>query len=232
MILARRFRGPPDSANGGYACGAVAGLLGGSDVESTLRVPPPLDRELATDIRDGRAIVRDGDVIVAEAVAAAVDLEVPAPVSFDEAERASMRFPWLTTHPFPMCFGCGPERTPEDGLRILPGAVDGRTIAAAPWIPHGSTGDRDGRVQLPIVWSALDCPSWYGMHCFHPWAEGGVLLGRLAARILARPRVGERHVAIGWFVGRDGRKMTMGSALHTADGELLAFAKALWIAFK
>jgi hypothetical protein len=43
LRLGERFCGPPASANGGYACGAIAELLGGG-VEVTLRRPPPLGR--------------------------------------------------------------------------------------------------------------------------------------------------------------------------------------------
>ena len=42
----RRFRGPPDSGNGGYFAGLVAKELGGSDVVVTLRRPAPLDADL------------------------------------------------------------------------------------------------------------------------------------------------------------------------------------------
>jgi hypothetical protein len=127
---------------------------------------------------------------------------------------------------------CGPDRAAGDGLRILPGAVEGTRVAAAPWVPDRSQVDRDGRVPREIVWAALDCPSWFGMHCFHPFREGGVLLGRLAARIIDPPVVGERCVAAGWFLGRDGRKMSMGSALYGEDGAVRALARATWIALR
>jgi hypothetical protein len=45
LRIEERYRGPPDSGNGGYVCGLVAGFLGGS-AEVTLRRPPPLDRTL------------------------------------------------------------------------------------------------------------------------------------------------------------------------------------------
>jgi hypothetical protein len=45
LTLGGRFSGPPATANGGYACGTIAELLGG-DVEVTLRRPPPLGRPL------------------------------------------------------------------------------------------------------------------------------------------------------------------------------------------
>ena len=55
LIIARRFRGPRTSANGGYASGLLAqavhelGLDDGSGVEVTLRLPPPLERPLTVD---------------------------------------------------------------------------------------------------------------------------------------------------------------------------------------
>jgi hypothetical protein len=229
MIIPRRFRGPPQSANGGYACGVVAGLLGDGDIESTLRLPPPVDRELTGEIRGDRAVLLDGDTVVAEAVRTTLDLEVPWPVGFEEAQRATASYPWRTGHPLASCFVCGSERHPGDGLCLYPGAVEGREVAAAPWIPDATVVDADGLVTREIVWAALDCPSWFGLHCFHPWTGGMVLLGRLAARIDSRPRLGEQCVAAGWFIGRDGRKMTCGSVVYGEDGVVHAFARAVWV---
>jgi hypothetical protein len=41
LNVARRFCGPPDSGNGGYVCGFIAGFVEGA-AEVTLRLPPPL----------------------------------------------------------------------------------------------------------------------------------------------------------------------------------------------
>jgi hypothetical protein len=41
LVIAPRFCGPPDSGNGGYVCGLIAGRLG-EQTEMTLRAPPPL----------------------------------------------------------------------------------------------------------------------------------------------------------------------------------------------
>jgi hypothetical protein len=41
LVIAPRFCGPPDSGNGGYVCGLIAGRLDGQ-AEITLRAPPPL----------------------------------------------------------------------------------------------------------------------------------------------------------------------------------------------
>jgi hypothetical protein len=40
---------------------------------------------------------------------------------------------------------------------------------------------------------------------------------------------GALHVAVGWRAGRDGRKVTAGSAVFTARGELAGLARATWI---
>src|SRR5438270_11820535 len=99
MIIAGRFRGPPKSGNGGYACGRLGAQLDGP-AEVTLRVPPPLETELRV-VRDGpSARLMAGETLVAEAVPAAVEVEPPAPVSFDEAVKASRGYPWFDTHPY------------------------------------------------------------------------------------------------------------------------------------
>jgi len=46
-----RFRGPPQSADGGYVCGRLAAYLGGP-VEVTLRRPPPLNQALDVERRN------------------------------------------------------------------------------------------------------------------------------------------------------------------------------------
>src|SRR5215203_5830584 len=120
LVIEPRFNGPAGSANGGYTCGLVADFVDGS-AEVTLRRPPPLGRPLRVD-RDGRGVVvRDGDAVVAEAVEAPFDLDVPEPPTYDEAARASSRYPGFDVHAFPTCFVCGPEREAGDGLRIFAG---------------------------------------------------------------------------------------------------------------
>jgi hypothetical protein len=47
LRIGRRFRGPPGAANGGFASGSLAALLGGAvDVEVSLRRSVPLERPL------------------------------------------------------------------------------------------------------------------------------------------------------------------------------------------
>ena len=57
-----------------------------------------------------------------------------------------------------------------------------------------------------------------------------ILLGRMSARIDARPRPGERCVITAWEIGRDGRKRVAEAAAYGEAGTLLAVARATWIA--
>jgi hypothetical protein len=215
LVIPARFNGPPGSANGGYTCGVVAALLGGP-AEVTLRLPPPLERPLRVERDDGRVEVYDGGALVAEAVRADVDLEVPPPVALADAERAAAGYDGFREHAFPTCFVCGPER--DDGLGIYAGPVDGTALVATPWAPHESRPE--------LVWAALDCPGAFAVGLA---GRGELVLGRLATRIDRLPAVGEQCVVVGWPLGQDGRKLYAGTALFTAGGDLLARARATWI---
>ena len=220
LLIPARFNGPPTSANGGYACGLVAGLVGGR-AEVTLRRPPPLDVPLAVEREDGgRVRVLDGDAVVAEAErVGAFSLDVPEPVSVVEAAEASRGYAGFRAHAYETCFVCGPAR--DDGLGVYPGPVAGREVVAAPWTPPGS-----GPVDRLLVWAALDCPSGWAVDEF---SREGVLLGRLAAEIVAPVEGGEPHVVLGWPVGADGRKRFAGSAVFGVDRGLRAYARSTWL---
>ena len=226
VVIEPRFRGPPESANGGYACAMAAQWIDGP-AEVTLRAPPPLGVPLRVERGDaGVALLADGATIV-EAVPGTVTLEVPAPVSLDDARRAASRYPWRDRHPYPTCFVCGPERTAPDGLEIFPGPVDGEALFAAPWTPDPSLADADGSVRDEFVWAALDCPS--GIVTDLLGELGLILLGRLSADLREPVRAGVPHVVQAWPVEREGRKLHTGSALFTGDGALCAVARATWI---
>jgi hypothetical protein len=226
VVIDERFRGPPDSANGGYTCALAAQGLDGP-VEVTLRVPPPLGRPLTlTRDGDGQSLL-DGEVLVAQARPTTLDEEVPAPVSFAEAQAAAARFPWFDSHPYPTCFVCGPAREAGDGLCIFPGPVEGRALYAAPWVPEAALADPAGAVRDEFVWGALDCPG--GIVTTLLDDVGLLLLGRLAADLRAPVRAGEQHVVLAWPVSRDGRKLHTASAVLTAAGAVCAVARAVWI---
>jgi hypothetical protein len=228
ITIARRFNGPPDSANGGYTCGRLAALIEGP-ASVSLRSPPPLDRALSVERRDDGVIVRDGDTVVAEGRGVELDLEVAEPVGVREAGEAARDGyeRWAAKHPFATCFVCGPDRDPVDGLRIFPGPVGDGGVHASTWTPDRSLGGQDGAVAPEYVWAALDCPTSAPVANY---GEGPpMVLAQLAARLEKPAEAGRPHVVVSWPLEVEGRKRHAGSALFTADGEGLAFARALWI---
>jgi hypothetical protein len=235
VTIPSRFNGPPDSGNGGYTAGVVAGALGGGTAEVTLRTPPPLDRALDVSRVDGHVVVSDRETVVAEGRAVVLDLEVPAPVGFESAAAASADSTFLDVdrHPFPSCFVCGPARGEGDGLRIFAGPVndgDGSALFAAAWTPPEPLGGDDGRLPDEMVWAALDCPTSVPVSN-DPDQPGflPIVLGRFAVRIDAPVVAGRPHVVMAWPLGIDGRKRQAAAALFTEDGGLCAVSRAMWI---
>ncbi len=84
-----------------------------------------------------------------------------------------------------------------------------------------------GRVRDEFVWAALDCPSGVVTDLFGE--VGLILLGRMAADI-RRPVIADlQYVVQAWPIGRDGRKLSTGSTLFSAEGVLCALARTVWI---
>ncbi len=229
IVIEPRFRGPPDSGNGGYVCGRIAVALG-TPVRVRLLAPPPLETPLVLreEAASGAAVLSCGDRMVAEARPADVTIIPPAPPAYAEAVDAARRCTGLLHHPLPTCFVCGPQRAPGDGLRIFAGAVTGRPMVAAPWTPDASLTDNGAFVRPEFLWSALDCPGFFAA----PLGGALALLGELAVRIERPLGAGEPCVVIGWPVASEGRKHRTGTAIFGPEGELVARAEAIWVALK
>ena len=227
--IQRRFRGPPETGNGGYVAGIVAAALGGSNCVVTLKAPPPLDRELTLKTEDRSASLFCDDEVLVTASSEPVEIDVPPPPTLREARNAEPRFVGHSRHAFPGCFVCGPDRESGDGMRIFAGALnDSARQVAATWTPDESLTDDRGMVRPEFLWAALDCPGYFAAET----DAGLALLGRMAA-VLHRPiRAGEPLVVTGWPVQSEGRKHRVGSALHDAEGNLVAAATATWITLK
>jgi hypothetical protein len=227
VSLPARFNGPDTSANGGYASGVAASLIDGP-AEVTLRSPPPLDTVLAVR-RDGdEAAMFHGEQVIATVRPAAFagfePLHRPSLAQAADAGRAfAGRDPHV--HPLSDCYVCGPLRA--DGLHVHCGPLpaEPRVGAGLLVVPDDAPHDPDGIVPEEIVWAALDCSSYAPAM----WREPGCLLGRMSAEVLARPRVGDMLVTLGWELAREGRKRFTASALLDGEGRTIARARATWV---
>ena len=226
MRIDRRFRGPPDSGNGGYFAGLLAKELGGSGVAVTLRRPAPLDVDLRTNTSGSGATLLHGETLLAVAEPAQLDIPVPRPPTLEEAREAEDRFD-KGAHIYPGCFVCGPARKQGDGWRIFAGPIDEGRVAAS-WTPPPEFAGADGNLESEFVWAALDCPGYFAVQKI----AGLALLGRMGVVIHAPVRAGERLIIQGWAVGSEGRKHRAATALHAADGRLLAAAEQVWVSLK
>lgn len=225
LVIARRFRGPESSANGGYFAGSVAARAGRTVTVRLLR-PPPLDTPLeTTELADGTIAVMSGAERIGEARAATLELDLRAAPSYFEAVEASRRYAGFTHHRFPSCFVCGTARRRGDGMRIFAGPLPEAGLVAAPWVPDGSLDRGDGKVRPEFMSAALDCPGFYAASP----DDRMMLLGEITVHINRPVHVGEPCTVIGWALEASGRKRAAGTAIFAEDGEVCGLARALWI---
>ena len=229
--LDARLNGPPRSANGGFASGAIAQSMGGTaSVRLLRRVPLDTPLDVATDVDGIGAKVTDPDRQLIATVRRVDPFTLIPPVkpSFAQAAAARASSPLQgARHLLSGCVVCGPER--QDGLGVTPGLLPHRSdVLTTPFVPHERDAT-DGVVHPEAVWGALDCPSY-------PAASLLIgrlgLLGTLAAHRQRDVVVGERLVVVGWTVDRRGRSTRTASALLDERGEVVASARAVWIELK
>ena len=234
--IGSRFNGPVASGNGGYSAGLAARFVGGDSAEATLRAPIPLNQTLrAHDTADGIDIMTDDAATrILLMSLKPVHLDTPRVKSpgVEAATLAASTFRGAEDHVLPTCFVCGPARAVGDGLRIFPdwtkdpAGVDNPNmfpIVAAPWIPTADLVGAGDRIAPEFLWAALDCPGAFAID------KEPILLGRMSATILERPRAGRPVVAIAWSKGQERRKHFAGTALFSDTGDLLAFSEQTWI---
>lgn len=221
LVLDRRFNGPPETANGGYACGVVARHVDGP-AHVSLRRPVPLGAPLHLERHDdGHVTLHDGDDLIAEADPALPLDEVVPPYrpSPEEAREAAARRPGAWPAAFGRCWVCSPR---EDGLGVVFGPLRARPEMTGA-VLHAGDG---GELAPEIVWAALDCPSYTPSL----WGnETPSLLAGLHAELLEPVPAGVPLAVTGWSLGADGRKHRSATAILAPDGRMLARAQALWI---
>lgn len=242
FVIASQFNGPATSGNGGYVAGRLAAELqarrGKMDaVEVTLRAALTLERPLEVrDQPDNGVSLYDGEQLLAEAIGAQLAREVPTPPSLEEARAASaigrLQLSTRSGNAYLHCFGCGMARAEQEGLRITPTPAGIADQVAAEWIPHAAFADDDGVIPPEIVWAALDCPAGFAWGFKTGEGNASLLTGRITLALSGEVRAGETYIVTGWPLQREGRKLHAGTALHDAEGRLLAWSRQLWFEAK
>ena len=230
LVITQQFCGPPNSGNGGYVSGLLAKPFDGV-ATAVLRAPPPLNTPLfLKPFGDGvRMENADGDLIGEGRPGDASDIPTPPPPpTMAEAVAAAPGFPGLHRPFHPICFSCGDKLEEGYGLRVFTGQVEGREpgFVAGPWTPNPVFADAEGLVPVEVLWAALDCA---GSVAWVVTEGGGGLLGTMTCEILRRPAVGEPCIVTAWPIEQQGRRRISGTALWTADGQLLARSHQVWI---
>jgi hypothetical protein len=234
--IASRFNGPVASGNGGYSAGLAARFVREGAVEATLRAAIPLNQTLrAHETTQGLDITTD-DAVERILVMSLKPVELDTPdvksPSLAAAEVAAATFRGAADHVLPTCFVCGPARAEGDGLRIFPdwlkdpAGVDNPNmfpVVAAPWRPTPDLIGANDRIAPEFLWAALDCPGAFAVD------KEPILLGRMSARIVERPRAERPIIAVAWSKGQERRKHFAGTALFSDTGDLLAFSEQTWI---
>jgi hypothetical protein len=233
LRIAQGFNGPRLSGNGGYVGGLLAQRFGGDDaVEITFRSPIPIEKPLALQRSADTLRLLDGETLVCEARAGSVDHLSPPPPPSDwrEVMQRAKDGGCFEDSEFHYCIVCGRGRAVGDGLRVFGthGPEAGRSLSC--YVPHAAHADAEGRIRSEFVWGTLDCPGAWAVQDPDDWRPA--LTGRMTAKVIDRPRVGERCAVVGWSIGSEGRKLYSGTALYTESGRLCALGHCTWILLK
>jgi hypothetical protein len=230
IVVAQQFRGPPYSGNGGYVCGLMGREFEGVST-ALLRAPPPLDVPLDLVVEgDVVRMLGDEGLLIGEARAGGGETltQPPEAPSLSAASAAAKRFPGFARPFHPVCFTCGDQLDDGFGLRVFTGQVEGMAegVVAGPWRVHENFAGADGLAPTEVMWAALDCP---GSVSWVVTGAGGGLLGTMTCEVLRRPAAGETTMVVAWPIERSGRKLISGTALYSAEGELMARSHQIWI---
>ena len=240
LIIEPRFNGPQHSGNGGYVGGRLASRFteafgGDGTVEITLRAPTPVGRPLQV-VRqqaDGGNVLmlRDGDTLICEARAGSLTHLVPPPppTDWDDVMRRGEEGGSPEDSDFTWCVVCGRKRGVGDGLRVFgTSGPPGRSLSC--YLPHANHADDSGAIRPEFVWGTLDCPGAFAAQDINDMRPA--LTGRMTAKVIKPPKVGERCAVVGWKIGEEGRKLYSGTALYTEAGRLCAIGTCTWIVLK
>ena len=236
VVVENRFRGPPQSGNGGYVGGLFSRTIdpsGRGNVEVTLRSPIPLDNSMQVNrFEDGTATISDGETLIAQVKSVDWEMEVPAPPDWNDVRAVASKSLAFGSNLndllpgrkgfHPICFCCGVEH--DTGLQVCV-APTGDQVAAI-WETKKSWGASDGLLPVEFLWTAMDCPGQFA------YMEKGIrtgMLGRITAAITERPKAGETLLVTAWTILVEGKKHFAGAAIFDKTGKLYCKAKTVWI---
>ena len=221
--VAKRFRGPLRSGNGGVSAGLAAQFLDGP-VAVRIRRPPPIETPLEVRLGDSVQVLHEGEVILD---AKSDTHPVYPPVNAETLSQIFERgvLPVAEDHPAPECFVCGKR---SDGLRIAPRHLPrGLDLWATVWEADDSVSDDGLTVDDHVVWGVLDCPAGFAVagYGIRP-LEFFPALTDITATLHQPVPVGQPLAVVGWAIDRDDRRINGGTAVLDRDGSLLADAYA------
>jgi hypothetical protein len=231
--ISRHFEGPTDLTLGGYISGLMAVHLDSDTVEVTMRKPTLMERPLVLDTSTpDRVFLYDGDTLLNEARPAELEMEIPEPISLEQARKAARRD---AVAAFPNCFGCGSARSEDEGLHLRSGPVGGRNLVAVDWLPRAAAVGAEQGEPVPetMVLTAMECPVAKAMDLGGlKKAEETAVLGRMTTKVNALPRVGEPCHFMGWPIERVGRRIELAGTLHNEKGLVLVMCRLTFVVLK
>lgn len=237
IAIARACIGPRLSGNGGYVGGVMAqhfarALGGDGTVEITLRAPVPVEKPLQITHEGEALLLRDGAILLCEARAGSLAhlRPPPSPTDWVDVMRRGEEGGSPEGSEFYECIVCGRGRAVGDGLRVLGTFGPQRGYSLSCWLPHANHADGTGRIRPEFVWAALDCPGAFAVQDLDDFRPART--GRITAKVIEPPHVGDRCAVVGWRIGEEGRKLYSGTALYTERGRLCALATCTWILLK
>ena len=240
VVIPSRFRGPPQSGNGGYVSGVFAELLPkhpGQAPEITLRSPIPLDTTMT--VKRVSSETPEIDIFNHETLIAECRLidspffdfivpPCPDPVQIEAAMPSSLAFTQTSTH---YCltkrdstrsvFVAGSK--PKTGCTSTPHPL---TKVMSPRFGkpkrHGPSTAKYLRHSYGQLWIALPNLRY---ECIHPnGVDGQDVCG--GSRLTT---AGATLIVSAWTIAVQGKKHFAGAALFDETGDLIARATTLWI---